>query len=66
MANACAIIKADKKMIQTSFIKCDPSNSLDDNENNLGNIKSLDGYNMPKSERECYVLRSEDESKSES
>ena len=48
------------------FIKCDPSNSLDDNENDLGNIKSLDGYTMPKSERECYVLRSEDECKSES
>ena len=40
----------DSYMIRRLFVKCGLSNSLEDSENHLVNIRGLEGYTLPKLE----------------
>ena len=65
VANAWQLIKEDKNLIKRSFLKCGISNALDGNENDLVNIKGIEGYALPTPDEdenldcEGYELRSE-------
>ena len=59
VANAWQLIKEDKNLIKRSFLKCGISNALDGSENDLVNIKGIEGYALPTPDEEYELLEDE-------